>query len=257
MRTIKNWVPFQTIVLKEIARFTRLWSQTILPSAITMTLYFVIFGSLIGSRIGNLEGVPYINYIAPGLIMMAVITNAYANVTSSFFIAKFDRSVEEIIVSPTSNYVMLLGYVTGAVLRGLVVGLVVTVIAAFFGHFTIQHMGLTVLVIFLSAVLFSVAGFINAIFAKKFDDIALIPTFVLTPLTYLGGVFYSISMLPPIWQFISKFNPILYMVSAFRCGILGVSDASLSFSLAIIVGLIIVLTITALYLLNKGVGIRT
>jgi ABC-2 type transport system permease protein len=246
-----------TIIRREIDRFLRVWTQTILPSAITMTLYFVIFGHLMGSRIGLLDGYPYIQYIAPGLIMMAVITNSYANVTSSFFLAKFQRSIEEILVSPIPNYLILTGFVTGSVLRGLVVGVVVTFISAFFAKLTVHHLGIMLLVVILSALLFSLAGFVNAIFAKKFDDIAIVPTFILTPLTYLGGVFFSINMLPHFWRVLSYFNPILYMVNAFRYGILGVSDVSISIALWIIVSLIIIMIVVALYLLDKGVGIRT
>ncbi len=253
----ENWIAFQAIVIKEIVRFTRLWTQTILPSAITMTLYFVIFGHLMGSRIGSLEGFPYIQYIAPGLIMMAIITNSYTNVTSSFFLAKFQRSIEEILISPIPNYLILCGFVSASVLRGLIVGLVVTVITTFFTKLTIHHLGITILVVFLSAVLFSLAGLVNAIFAKKFDDIAIIPTFILTPLTYLGGVFYSIKMLPNFWRTLSFANPILYMVNAFRYGILGLSDVNVAGAISIIVILIIFLLTFALFLLNKGVGIRT
>lgn len=257
MNLYSNWIAFQTIVTKEITRFLRVWTQTILPSAITMTLYFVIFGHLMGRRIGAFEGVPYIQYIAPGLIMMSVITNAYSNVTSSFFLAKFQRSIEEILVSPVPNYLVLAGFVSGAVLRGLLVGLLVTLISAFFIQFDMHHIGIMALVVFLSALLFSLAGFINAIFAKKFDDIAIIPTFVLTPLTYLGGVFYSVNMLPPFWHVLSLFNPILYMVNVFRYGVLGVSDVNIFYSFSIIIALIIILLFIALYLLRKGIGIRT
>lgn len=257
MNPKSNWIAFQTILGKEVSRFFRVWTQTILPSAITMALYFVIFGKLMGSRIGNFDGFPYIQYIAPGLIMMAVITNAYSNVTSSFFLAKFQRSIEEILVSPISNFLILSGFVSGAVLRGLIVGLVVTLISAFFAHFTVHHALIMLLVVFLSALLFSLAGFINAVYAKKFDDIAIIPTFVLTPLTYLGGVFYSVNMLPPLWRTVSFFNPILYMVNAFRYGVLGISDVNIGFSLIFITMMIIVLFIFSLYLLNRGVGIRT
>ncbi len=257
MRTRSEYVAVMTIIRREIDRFLRVWTQTILPSAITMTLYFVIFGHLMGSRIGLLDGYPYIQYIAPGLIMMAVITNSYANVTSSFFLAKFQRSIEEILVSPIPNYLILTGFVTGSVLRGLVVGVVVTFISAFFAKLTVHHLGIMLLVVILSALLFSLAGFVNAIFAKKFDDIAIVPTFILTPLTYLGGVFFSINMLPHFWRVLSYFNPILYMVNAFRYGILGVSDVSISIALWIIVSLIIIMIVVALYLLDKGVGIRT
>ena len=257
MNPKKNWVAFKTIVLKEVLRFFRVWTQTILPSAITMTLYFVIFGQLMGKRIGPLQGFDYAQYIAPGLIMMSVITNAYSNITSSFFLSKFQRSIEEMLISPIPNYILLSGYLTGAVLRGLIVGLVVTLISMFFAKFTILHLGLTFLVIFLSALLFSLAGFINAIFAKKFDDIAIVPTFILTPLTYLGGIFYSIAMLPHFWRYLSLFNPILYMVDTFRYGILGISDVNIALSLMIIVTLIVISVIFALYLLKKGIGLRT
>ncbi len=257
MRNRNEYVAVMTIINREITRFLRVWTQTILPSAITMTLYFVIFGHLMGSRIGLLDGYPYIQYIAPGLIMMAVITNSYSNVTSSFFLAKFQRSIEEILVSPIPNYLILTGFVVGSVLRGLVVGIVVTIISAFFAKLTIHHLGIMLLVVILSALLFSLAGFVNAIFAKKFDDIAIVPTFILTPLTYLGGVFFSISMLPNFWRVLSYFNPILYMVNAFRYGVLGVSDVSISVALWIIISLIIIMVVVALYLLDKGVGIRT
>lgn len=257
MRTRSEYVAVMTIIRREVTRFLRVWTQTILPSAITMTLYFVIFGHLMGSRIGLLDGYPYIQYIAPGLIMMAVITNSYANVTSSFFLAKFQRSIEEILVSPIPNYLILTGFVVGSVLRGLIVAVVVTFISAFFAKLTVHHLGIMLLVVILSALLFSLAGFVNAIFAKKFDDIAIVPTFILTPLTYLGGVFFSINMLPGFWRVLSYFNPILYMVNAFRYGILGVSDVSISVALWIIVSLIIIMTVVALYLLHKGVGIRT
>ena len=252
-----NWIAFQTIVIKEIARFLRVWTQTILPSAITMTLYFVIFGHLMGPRIGTLGGYPYVQYIAPGLIMMAVITNSYMNVSSSFFIAKFQRSIEEILISPIPNSLILTGFVTSSALRGVIVGLVVTIISAFFAKFTVHHVFTMVVVVLLSAILFSLAGFVNAIFAKKFDDIAIIPTFVLTPLTYLGGVFYSVDMLPHAWRVLSFFNPILYMVNAFRYGVLGVSDVNVALSLSIILLLCIILVFLSLHLLKKGTGVRT
>lgn len=252
-----NMVGLQTIFIKEINRFFRVWTQTILPSAITMTLYFVIFGHLMGQRIGDLDGVPYTQYIAPGLIMMSVITNSYANVTTSFFLAKFQRSIEELLVSPMPNYIILFGYVGGAVLRGLVVGLVVTIISVIFAKFTIHHAGIMLLMVFLSALLFSLAGFVNAVFAKKFDDIAIVPTFILTPLTYLGGVFFSVNMLPPFWKALSFTNPILYMVNAFRYGILGVSDVSVECAVLIVVTIIVLLAGVGLYLLDKGIGIRT
>ncbi|WKT59267.1 ABC transporter permease [Microbulbifer thermotolerans] len=217
-------ISFATILRREVRRFTRIWPQTLVPPVITMSLYFVIFGSLIGSRIGEMGGYSYMEFVVPGLIMMSVITNSYANVASSFYSAKFQRSVEELLVSPTPNWVIMAGYVLGGVARGLIVGLIVTLIALFFTDLTVQHVGITVAIVFLTAVLFSLAGFINAIFANSFDDISIIPTFVLTPLTYLGGVFYSIDLLSPFFQGLSKLNPVLYMVNAFRYGVLGVSD---------------------------------
>lgn len=239
-----NLVALQTIVYREIRRFTRIWPQTLLPPGITMALYFVIFGNLIGRQIGDMDGFSYMDYIVPGLIMMSVITNAYSNVVSSFFSSKFQRSVEELLVSPVSPHVILVGYVTGGVLRGLAVALIVTLLSLFFTHLQVHHLGITILVIALTATIFALGGFINAVYARNFDDISIIPTFVLTPLTYLGGVFYSIHMLSPFWQTVSLANPILHMVNAFRYGILGVSDLNIN----VAIGLMLVTT-SALYLL--------
>jgi len=252
----RNFVAFQTIVSKELTRFLRIWLQTIVPSAITMSLYFIIFGNLIGSRIGEMGGFTYMQYIAPGIIMMAVITNSYANVVSSFFGAKFQRHIEEILVAPVPSFLILSGYVTGGVARGVIVGFVVTLVAAAFTDIRIHSYGVTFLVVILTAGLFSIGGFINAVFAKKFDDISIVPTFVLTPLTYLGGVFYSIDLLPEPWRAISLGNPVLYMVNAFRYGILGVSDINLGIAFAVILIFTIVLFCFALYLLERGVGLR-
>ncbi len=253
----EQWVAFCTLLMKEIRRFTRIWVQTLLPPAITMALYFVIFGHLIGNRIGSMSGFNYSEFVAPGLIMMAVITNAYANVSSSFFSAKFQRSVDEILVSPMPNYIIILGYVMGGVARGLAVGLIVTVLALMFTHLNISHVFITFAVIFLTATLFSLAGFINAVYAKSFDDISIIPTFVLTPLTYLGGVFYSISLLPDFWQKVSLLNPILHMVNAFRFGILGVTDTSLAVAfISLIVGVLILFWLS-LIVVEKAKGLRS
>ncbi len=234
----------------------RIWIQTIVPPAITMTLYFVIFGNLIGRRIGTMEGFDYMQYIAPGLIMMSVITNSYGNVVSSFFGAKFARHIEEMLVAPMSYASIIIGHVAGGVLRGLLVGTLVTVIALFFTRLDVAHPFIMISVVLLSSIVFSLAGFINAIFARKFDDISIVPTFVLTPLTYLGGVFYTISMLPPFWQNVSKANPILYMVNAFRYGILGKSDISIGHAYAILLVFIVVLFTTCVLLMRRGVGIR-
>lgn len=234
----------------------RIWIQTIVPPAITMTLYFVIFGNLIGRRIGTMEGFDYMQYIAPGLIMMSVITNSYGNVVSSFFGAKFARHIEEMLVAPMSYASIIIGHVAGGVLRGLLVGTLVTIIALFFTRLDVAHPFIMISVVLLSSIVFSLAGFINAIFARKFDDISIVPTFVLTPLTYLGGVFYTISMLPPFWQNVSKANPILYMVNAFRYGILGKSDISIGHAYAILLVFIVVLFTTCVLLMRRGVGIR-
>jgi len=246
----------KTIVIKEYLRFIRIWLQTILPPAITTALYFVIFGKLIGSQIADIDGYSYMDYIVPGLILMAVITNSYANVVSSFYLSKFQKSIEELLVSPVPNYLILTGYVSGGVARGLIVGVVVTGVAMFFSDIQIYSWFISLVVFFLTAILFSLAGFINAIYANSFDDITIIPTFVLTPLTYLGGIFYSIDMLPEFWQNISLVNPILYMVNSFRYGLLGISDTDLVTALGIIIIFIVVLFSYSLYLLKSGVGIK-
>lgn len=257
MHRAEQWVAFQTIVAKEIRRYLRIWPQTLLPPAITMTLYFVIFGNLIGSRVGQMGGFDYMQYIVPGLIMMSVIQHSYGNVVSSFFSAKFQHSIEEMLVSPMSNVVILLGFVAGGVSRGILTGLIVTMLSLFFTDLSVQHLGLTVLVVVLTAIMFSIAGLINAIFANKFDDVTIVPTFILTPLTYLGGVFYSIDLLPDFWRGLSLTNPILYMVNAFRYGLLGVSDVDVYVSLAMITGFTVAGFLLALWLLNRGVGIRS
>ncbi|MEM8547357.1 MAG: ABC transporter permease [Pseudomonadota bacterium] len=251
----RNWVAFTTIVRKEVVRVLRIWVQTIVPPAITMTLYFLIFGTLIGSRIGTMDGVSYMAFIAPGLIMMSVITNSYGNVVSSFFGAKFARHVEEMIVSPMPNSVIILGHVAGGVLRGLMVGALVAVIALFFTNLEVRHPWVMISMVFLTSVVFSLAGFINAVFAKKFDDISIVPTFVLTPLTYLGGVFYSISLLPDFWQRVSMANPILYMVNAFRYGVLGQSDIPIFTAYIIVLLFVGLLFGFCLFLMNRGIGI--
>lgn len=252
----EQWIAFLTILRKEIKRFTRIWVQTLLPPAITMILYFVIFGKLIGSRIGDMGGFSYIEFVAPGLIMMAVITNAYANVSSSFFSAKFQRSVEELLVSPTPNYIILLGYVMGGVARGVAVGLIVTAMSLFFTDLHIHHWFTTLFIVFMTSVLFSIAGFINAIYASTFDDVSIIPTFVLTPLTYFGGVFYSINLLPEFWQQVSVLNPILHMVNAFRYGMLGISDLHIGMALVGLTAFVAILFVIAMHLLKTGKRLR-
>ena len=252
----QQMVALKTIAIKEFLRFIRIWIQTILPPAITIALYFIIFGEIIGSQIESINGFSYMDYIVPGLILMAVITNAYANVVSSFFSAKFHHSIEEMLVSPLPNYIILLGFVSGGLARGIIVGLVATLVSLFFSELHIHNYAVTFAVFILTSILFSLAGFINAAYAKSFDDITIIPTFVLTPLIYLGGVFYSIKMLPEIWQTISLANPILYMVNAFHYGILGISDIDVTTAFVIITGFIVVLFYFSLRLLSLGVGLK-
>lgn len=253
----RYWVTFTTIFTKEILRFTRIWVQTILPSVITTTLYFVIFGRLIGERIGPMEGFAYLDFIVPGLVLMGVITNSYSNVVSSFYSSKFSRYIEELLISPAPNWVILSGYVAGGVARGLVVGGAVMLVAMIFTDIQIHSLWIMLLICLMTATLFSLGGFINAIYANSFDDISIVPTFVLTPLTYLGGVFYSIELLPDVWQTLSLINPLLYMVNAFRYGLLGVSDIPIGLAFGMILVLIIVLIAMSLSLLRRGVGIKT
>jgi ABC-2 type transport system permease protein len=252
----RYWVTFETIFVKEALRFSRIWVQTVLPSVITTTLYFVIFGRLIGDRIGPMDGLDYLDFIVPGLVLMAVITNSYSNVVSSFYSSKFSRYVEELLVSPAPNWVILAGYVAGGVARGVTVGLAVMVMAMLFTEIRIHSVPVTLLVFVMTAVLFSLGGFINAVYANSFDDISIVPTFVLTPLTYLGGVFYSIDLLPQFWQGASLANPVLYMVNGFRYGLHGVSDIPLALAFGIIFAFIVVLAGYSLSLLRRGVGIK-
>ncbi len=250
------WVAFKSLLNKEITRFTRIWVQTLVPPAITMTLYFIIFGNLIGSRIGDMDGVDYMAYIVPGLIMMSVITNSYSNVASSFFGAKMHKNIEELMVAPVPHHILILGYVGGGVARGLAVGILVSLVSLFFVPLQIAHFGVIVLTLFLTAILFSLAGLVNAVFAKSFDDISVIPTFVLTPLTYLGGVFYSLSLLPDFWQGVSKLNPVVYMVNAFRYGFLGISDISITMSFMVLGSFSLILYAVVWYLISRGIGLK-
>ncbi|MCW8091962.1 ABC transporter permease [Alteromonas sp. ASW11-130] len=257
MQNKNNWVALTTIWIKECTRFLRIWVQTLVPPAITMSLYFVIFGSLIGNRIGQMDGFSYMEFIVPGLIMMSIITNAYANVSSSFFSAKFQRNVEELLVAPVPTWIIIAGYVGGGVARAVLIGIIVTIVSLFFVDVQIHHFGIITITLLLTASLFATAGLINAVFAKTFDDISVVPTFVLTPLTYLGGVFYSLSLLPEFWQWVSKANPIVYMVNGFRYGFLGVSDVNIEVALALLVGFNVLLFGVAYYLLDTGKGIRS
>jgi ABC-2 type transport system permease protein len=255
-RLQKYWIAYITIARKEIRRFSRIWVQTVIPPVITMALYFVIFGNLIGKRIGPMDGMPYIDFIMPGLIMMAIITNSYANVVSSFYGAKFSRHIEEMLVSPIPNFVILIGFLTGGIARGVAVGLAVTAVSLFFTDISMQYPMIVFSTALLTSLLFSLAGLINGVFARSFDDISIIPTFVLTPLTYLGGIFYSIQLLSESWQNVSLGNPILYMINAFRYGFLGISDIDIWLAFGVIIGFIIILFAICMLLLNRGIGIR-
>ncbi|MFT4651990.1 MAG: ABC-2 type transport system permease protein [Porticoccaceae bacterium] len=257
MNNSQKWIAFDTILRREIRRFLRIWPQTLVPPIITIVLYFVIFGQLIGSRIGDMSGLPYIQFVAPGLIMMSVITNSYSNVVSSFFGSKFQRNIEELLVSPTPNWIILLGYVAGGMSRGLGVGLIVTVLSLYFAEFSIHSLPVTIAIVLMTSLMFSLAGLINAIFAVNFDDISIIPTFVLTPLTYLGGVFYSIELLDPFWSNLSMINPVLYMVNAFRYGIIGITDIPIVWAFLIVGLFSALLFFLALRLLEKGSRLRS
>ncbi|HTK05362.1 MAG TPA: ABC transporter permease [Candidatus Eisenbacteria bacterium] len=251
---IKN--SFATMLRKETVRIFRIWSQTLLPPLITQSLYFLIFGAFIGSRVGIVDGVPYMAFVVPGLVLMAVVQNSFSNVVFSFFMAKFQKSIEELLVSPMPDWVMLAGYVTGGVVRGVTTGLLVYLVSAVFAHPPMLHPWAVLVFLFLTSLLFSLAGFLNAVFAKKFDDVTVFSTFVLIPLTYLGGVFYSIGQLPPLWQKVSRLNPILYMVDGFRYGFFGKAGIPLYQSILLLTTMIAALIVTNLYLLRKGTGMK-
>ncbi|CAC9603932.1 Uncharacterized efflux ABC transporter, permease protein YadH [uncultured Gammaproteobacteria bacterium] len=251
------WIAYKTIVVKEILRFSRIWVQTIFPPIITTSLYLLIFGGLMGERIGDMQGVDYLHFIIPGIILMTVIQNSYANTVSSFFLAKFNHSIEELLISPVSYWVILLGYISGGVARGFAVGLGVFIAVSFFVDLKIYSIGIVLITFLLTAILFSLAGFINAVFAQSFDDISIVPTFILMPMIYLGGMFYSIEILPEFWQVLSKFNPIYYMVDSFRMGFLGSSTTDFVVSMVVLISMILVLAVVAFYLLKRGVNIKT
>jgi len=251
------WIGYQTLLIKEVHRILRIWAQTLLPPVITMSLYFVIFGSIIGRRVGEMNGLPYMDFIVPGLIMLSVITNSYGNITSSFFGAKFGRHVEELLVSPLPPWIILAGYVSGAVFRALVVGILVWLVAGLFSGFHMHNVAVSVSILVLTSIVFSLAGFVNAVYARKFDDITIIPTFVLQPLTYLGGVFFSVSLLPGVWQQLSLINPIVYMVNGFRYGLLGITDVPLLIAYCLVIAFGAVLFAYCLWLLKRGTGLRT
>ncbi|NBB91966.1 MAG: ABC transporter permease [Gammaproteobacteria bacterium] len=250
------WIGYKTILIKEVTRILRIWPQTLIPPVITMSLYFVIFGSIIGRRVGEMGGIDYMEFIVPGLIMLSVITNSYGNITSSFFGAKFGKHIEELLISPLPPWIILAGYVSGALFRALGVGVLVWLVAGFFSGFFMHNALVTVSILILTAVVFAFGGFINAVYAQKFDDIAIIPTFVLQPMTYLGGVFFSVGLLPGLWEQVAMGNPILYMVNALRYGMLGISDVPLGLAYVMVVGFAFLLGTLSLWLLKRGVGLR-
>ncbi|OCF99413.1 MULTISPECIES: ABC transporter permease [Gilliamella] len=251
------WIALKSIWRKEVTRFLRIWLQTLIPPVITMSLYFIIFGNLIGSRVGDMGGFSYMAFIVPGLIMMSVITNSYTNVCSSFFSAKFQRNIEEILVAPVPTHIIIWGYVGGGVMRGILTGILVTIVSLFFVRYQVYSWSFVIFTLLLTSILFSLAGLLNAVFAKSFDDISIIPTFVLTPLTYLGGVFYSITMLPTFWQWVSKVNPIVYMINGFRYGFLGTSDVSLVITFAMLLLFVATLYFIAWRVIESGRGLRS
>lgn len=257
MITMKIWIAYKALVRKEIVRCLRIWQQTLLPPAITMTLYFLIFGRLIGSQLHDIAGFTYMQYIVPGLVMMSVIINSYTNAVSSFFSAKFQRSIEEILVSPTPNFIILMGYVTGTLVRAFMTAVIVMGVSLFFTHTGVAHLGAMLFVIFLSAVFFGSAGIVNAVFAKTFDDISWVSTFLLTPLTYLGGVFFSIDMLAGFWKKIAYLDPILYLVDLFRYGVLGLESIHIGLALIIFCAMTVLMTTYAWYLLGHSHRLRT
>ncbi|NRH20869.1 ABC transporter permease [Candidatus Gracilibacteria bacterium] len=257
MNPSQLFVSYMTIVRKEVKRFFRVWKQTIVPPVITTTLYYVIFGQFIGSRIGVVGGLSYMEFIVPGLVMMSVIMNSFSHVVSSFYMAKFQKTIEEILVSPTPYWVIISGFITGGVIRGMLTGAIVMVVAMFFTHLSFAHIGLTILFAFLTSLLFSLIGLLNGLIADSFDSTSIVPNFVLTPLTYLGGVFYSISMLPPVWQMVSHANPILYMIDGFRYGMQGTSDISPFLSFSVLIGFCAIFFMIIWYMFSKGQGIRS
>lgn len=247
---------YYTFIRKETVRIIRIWSQTLLPPVVTTSLYFVVFGTFIGSQLQPIDGYSYIQFIVPGLIMMSVITSSYMNTVSTFYFAKWTKNLEEVLVSPTPDWIVILGFVTGGVIRGLLVGTLVLIVSLLFTHLTIVNIAVLLSALILTSVLFSFAGLINGMYAKGFDGISIVPTFVLTPLTYLGGIFFSIEQFPPFWQTVSLFNPILYMVNAFRYGFLGITDVSLQICFAVLVGFTAFFIIVTIYLFKKGIGMK-
>lgn len=256
MSAYRIWISYYTMVRKEFVRMVRIWSQTLLPPIVTTSLYFVVFGSFIGRQLASINGHSYMQFIVPGLIMMSVITSSYMNTVSTFYFAKWQRNLDEVLVSPTPDWVVVAGFVSGGMLRGLLVGFLVLLVSLFFTHLVIYNIVVLLAAVILTSMALSLAGLVNGIFAKGFDGISIVPTFVLTPLTYLGGVFYSVNQFSPFWRTLSMFNPILYIINAFRYGFLGISDVSIAFSFTLLGGLVVVLLILALVLFKRGIGFK-
>lgn len=256
MQPYRIWISYLTMMRKELTRIIRIWPQTLLPPVITTSLYYIVFGTFIGSQLAAIHGYTYIQFIVPGLIMMSVITSSYMNTVSTFYFAKWTKNIEELLVSPTPDWIIILGFVSGGVLRGLLVGVLVAIVSLFFTHLVIYNLVALVVAVVLTSILFSLGGLINGVFAKGFDGISIVPTFVLTPLTYLGGVFYSVQMLPHFWQTVSLFNPILYMVNAFRYGFLGVTDIPVAQCFMVLGAFMLVFVGVLVYLFRKGIGVR-
>jgi ABC-2 type transport system permease protein len=253
----KQFISFYTILRKGFVRIIRIWPQTLLPSVVTSVLYFAVFGNILGARIGQLQGVPYILFVVPGLVMLAVITNSYTDVATTFFVSKFfSRNIDEVLVSPTPPSVIIAGFIGSGVIRGMLVGSLVMIVSLFFSLPSVVHPFVVILFLFLSSLVFALGGLINGIYAKSFDGISIVPTFVLTPLVYLGGVFYSIHSLPQLWQTVSLFNPVFYIINGFRYGFLGTSDVSLTTCFFVLLALMLALLSANIYFLKKGLGLK-
>jgi len=253
----ENFIAYYTIMRKEVVRIVRIWPQTLIPPIITQTLYFLIFGKFIGAQINAIQGISYMAFIVPGLVMMSVINNSFVNVAGSFFSSKFQRSIEELLISPSSNWVIIAGYAAGGMFRGIIVGFLVFCVSILFTKPMIYNLGIVALFVVLTSIVFSLGGLLNGVLAKKFDDIAIFPTFILIPMTYLGGVFYSINSLPVFWQSLSKLNPVLYMVNGFRYGFYGVSDVNVFVSFLILAIFAVMLVAVNLLMFKKGTGLKT
>ncbi|MBU6490779.1 ABC transporter permease [Patescibacteria group bacterium] len=257
MTPYQKWISFYTMLRKDVVRMTRIWPQTFLPSVVTSALYFLIFGAFLGSKIGEVHGVPYVMFVVPGLVMLAVVTNAYMNTSFTMFMSKFfARNIDEILVSPTPAWVIVAGYVAGGLVRGIAIGSLVLVVSLFFTNLIVSHALVIVLFLVLTSLVFSLAGFVNGVYAKSIDGINIVPTFVLTPLVYLGGVFYSAQSLPGLWGSLTRFDPVFYIINGFRYGFLGVSDVPIMVSVGVLVALAVLFTAISIYLIKVGLGLR-